>query len=289
MTGFAEVADRVWVSRREWYDVNVVVVAGDSGLLVLDTHASTRHGQEALDEVRRLSPAPVLHVVNSHQHFDHVLGNATFARAGAEVVAHEDVLRTLPAHLDDVRREAHARLDEHGDEPDGRWADLLDSEVALPTRTFSSVLALDLGDRAVEVVHPGRGHTGGDCVVLVPDADVVLAGDLVEEAGGAVPGFGDDCWPMEWPLALDVVLQLTRRTSVVVPGHGAPVDRDFVEDQRNRIGIVAETIRDLAARGVPVDQALEVADWPFPREALGNAVRRAYEQLPRSQKRLPLI
>lgn len=289
MTGFVEVADRVWVARREWYDVNVVVVAGGSGLLVLDTHASTRHGQEVLDEVRRLSPAPVRHVVNSHQHFDHVLGNAAFARTGAEVVAHEDVLRSLPAHLDDVRRDARTHVAEHGDEPDGRWEALLASEVALPTRTFSSVLALDLGDRAVELVHPGRGHTGGDCVLLVPDADVVLAGDLVEEAGDAVPGFGDDCWPMDWPLALDVVLQLTRPTSVVVPGHGSPVDREFVEDQRNRIGIVAETIRDLAARGVPADQALEVGDWPFPREALGSAVRRAYAQLPRSQKRLPLI
>ena len=74
-----------------------------------------------------------------------------------------------------------------------------------------------------------------------------------------------------------------------MPGHGAPVGRDFVEEQRNTIGIVAETIRDLAGRGVPVDRALEVGDWPWPREGLAHAVRRGYAQLPRSQKRLPLI
>ena len=51
-----------------------------------------------------------------------------------------------------------------------------------PERTFSSAIALDLGDRYVELVHPGRGHTAGDLVVRVPDADVVLAGDLVEQA-----------------------------------------------------------------------------------------------------------
>ena len=75
----------------------------------------------------------------------------------------------------------------------------------------------------------------------------------------------------------------------MVPGHGAPVDRDFVEEQRNAIGVVAETIRDLATRGVPVAEALEAAEWPYPREELAAAVRRGYEHLPRAQKRLPLV
>ena len=93
----------------------------------------------------------------------------------------------------------------------------------------------------------------------VPDADVVLAGDLVEEsaARGTCPASARDCYPLEWPHSLDIVLGLITPATVVVPGHGAPVDREFVEVQRNDIGIVAETIRDLATRGVPVDEALE--------------------------------
>ena len=120
-----------------------------------------------------------------------------------------------------------------------------------------------------------------------PDADALLAGDLVEES--APPYYNDDCWPMDWPLSLDIVLGLTTPASVVVPGHGATVDREFVEVQRNEIGIVAETIRDLAGRGVPLDQALEAGEWPYPAEGLAAAVARGYEQLPRSQKRLPLV
>ena len=94
---------------------------------------------------------------------------------------------------------------------------------------------------------------------------------------------------MEWPATLDLVVGLLTVDSVVVPGHGLPVAREFVEEQRSAIGVVAETIRDLATRGVPVADALQAADWPYPREQLADAVRRGYEQLPRSARQLPLI
>jgi hypothetical protein len=67
------------------------------------------------------------------------------------------------------------------------------------------------------------------------------------------------------------------------------VDREFVMDQRADIGVVAETIRDLAGRGVPLAQALSVGDWPIDPAHLARAVERGYEHLPRSQKRLPLL
>lgn len=270
---FTEVADRVWVARYDWFDVNVCLVGGADGLIVVDTHASAAAAACVVDDVRRLGAGEVTGVVNTHWHVDHVLGNGTFRAAyGAiPVVAHETA-------AEELARWGEQAAHEHGIE---------DTPVVLPDRTFSSALVLDLGDRAVELVHPGRGHTGGDLVVRVPDADVLLAGDLVEES--APPSYGEDSWPMDWPLSLDVALGLTTPATVVVPGHGAPVDRDFVEEQRNTIGIVAETVRDLAGRGVPVDEALDTGEWPWPREGLADAVRRGYEQLPRSQKRLPLL
>jgi glyoxylase-like metal-dependent hydrolase (beta-lactamase superfamily II) len=281
---FTEVADRVWVARYEWFDVNVSVVEGDEGLLMLDTNASPEVARGVLSDLRRLTGRPIRWVVNSHVHFDHTFGNGVFAAEGAELICHESAAEELPAHAAGVRQEAAA-----ADDP--RAAALVEVEPVVPERTFSSAISLDLGNRLVELVHPGRGHTSGDLVVRVPDADLVLAGDLVEESTDrdAVPGFGDDCYPMEWPLTLDVVLGLTTSSSVIVPGHGSPVDREFMEDQRNAIGVVAETIRDLATRGVPVGQALDVGSWPYPKEHLAAAVRRGYEHLPRSQQRLPLV
>ena len=82
----------------------------------------------------------------------------------------------------------------------------------------------------------------------------LLAGDLVEES--ATPSYGEDCFPLDWPHALDLTLELIGPATVVVPGHGAPVDREFVWGQRSAIGVVAQTIRDLAGRGVPPGEAL---------------------------------
>jgi glyoxylase-like metal-dependent hydrolase (beta-lactamase superfamily II) len=284
---FTEVADRVWVARYEWFDVNVSLVAGDRGLLAVDTHASAVAAHQVIDDIRRLGVGEVVAVVNTHEHFDHTFGNGEFRTAYGAVPIHAH--ETAAEQTVSAGERIKARYDDEPDDP--RRTEVQATEVVPADHTFSSAAVLDLGDRMVELVHPGRGHTAGDLVVRVPDADVLLAGDLVEEsvARHSVPGFGPDCFPLEWPLSLDIVLGLTTADSVVVPGHGAPVDREFVEDQRNTIGIVAETIRDLATRGVPLAEALESGQWPYPREELADAVRRGYEHLPRSQKRLPLI
>ena len=283
MADFTEVAERIWVARYPWFDVNVSVIGGERGLLVVDTYGSAAAAREVVDDVRRLGIGDVVGVVNTHWHFDHTFGNGTFRSTFGPVPihAHENAATELAEGAERIKqRYVDAHEDPHA-------TDVIETEVLVPDHTFSSARVLDLGDRAVELLYPGRGHTSGDLVVRVPDADALLAGDLVEES--APPYFGDDSWPMDWPLSLDIVLGLTTPDSVVVPGHGVPVDRDFVETQRNEIGIIAETIRDLAGRGVPLDQALDTGEWPYPSEGLAAAVARGYEQLPRSQKRLPLL
>ena len=284
---FTEVADRVWVARHAWFDVNVTVVGGARGLLLVDTHASALAAREVVDDVRALGRGEVVAVVNTHEHFDHPFGNGTVLAAwpGVPVHAHEEAAARTVAAGERIKELYDAEPD------DPHREEVQATEIVPATNTFSSVRVLDLGDRAVELVHPGRAHTAGDMVVRVPDADVLLAGDLVEEsaASEATPGFGPDCYPLEWPLALDVVLQVLGPDALVVPGHGAPVGKEFVEQQRADVGIVAETLRDLAGRGVPASQALEAAEWPFPAARLVDAVRRGYEHLPRAQKRLPLI
>lgn len=283
---FREVADRVWVARYDWFDVNVTVVGGSAGLLVVDTWASTTAGRQLVADVRALAAATgageVLGVVNTHAHFDHCFGNAALVEAwpDAPVHAHEGAVAELAAALHDTDPDPDALTG------DPRREEVLATEVLIPTHTFSSAVAVDLGDRRVELVHPGRGHTSGDLVVCVPDADVVVAGDLLEQAGP--PVWGADSFPLEWAGSLDVVLGLTGAGTVLVPGHGDPVDRDFAEEQRHVIGGVAAVITDLAAAGVSEADAPARGHWPVPVEQLGHAVARGFAHLPRGSRRLPM-
>jgi glyoxylase-like metal-dependent hydrolase (beta-lactamase superfamily II) len=282
MTRFEEVADRVWVARQEWYDLNVALVGGSQGLLVVDTQASARAARAIVEDVRALGVGDVTAVINTHEHFDHTFGNVAFRAAygAVPIHAHEVAAERTVWAGERIKELFDAELDDpHRD-------DVLETEIVAADHTFSSVRVLDLGDRQVELLHPGLGHTEGDIVIRVPDADVVLAGDLVEESGP--PGFGEDCHPFDWPGTLDVVLTLVGRDTVVVPGHGARVDHDFVEQQRQDLAITAQTIRDLAAAGVPVERALAEGEWPFPRDALGVAVTRGYAALPAGIRTLPL-
>ncbi len=283
MSDFIEVADRVWVARYEWFDVNVTAVGSDRGLLVVDTHSSGLAATGVIDDLRRLGAGEVTTVVNTHSHFDHTFGNAAFRSAYGDIAIHGHENAAAATVASGERVKGHYR-----DDPDAaRREEILATEVVPADHTFSSAVVLDLGDRVVELVHPGRGHTDGDLVVRIPDVDVVLAGDLVEES--APPVYGVDCFPLEWPHSMDIVLGLTTSGSTVVPGHGVPVDRDFVEIQRNDLGLMADAIRGLVSRGVPLDQALEVGEFPFPADRLADAVRRGYEQLPRGRTQLPLV
>lgn len=136
---------------------------------------------------------------------------------------------------------------------------------------------LDLGDRGVELAHLGRGHTGNDLVVVVPDVGVVFAGDLLEDS--APPAYGDDCFPLAWPATAHEVV--AAGASTFVPGHGDVMGASAAAELAQAIGVVADLIRQLHAAGIPVEDAVaEAGDrWPFPADALTNAVGRGYAEL----------
>jgi glyoxylase-like metal-dependent hydrolase (beta-lactamase superfamily II) len=279
--GFVEVGERCFVARYAEWDVSIGAVVGAAGVVVIDTRASAAQGRQLLDDVRRLVPdSAVRWVVNTHQHFDHAFGN--IAMVGATIHAHENAAAGLAGAAEWVKAQIEA---DPGDDPDHAeitaqvLQDVLGTELRLPDVVFSSVATIDLGDRIVELMHPGRGHTDGDIVVRVPDADVVFGGDLVEQSGP--PSFGPDSFPLDWPGSLDLVVGLLTGGSVVVPGHGARVDKAFVEAQRADVSDVAHVIRSLYAAGVPVGDAAVAGDaqWPYPTAHLEGAVTRGYAQL----------
>jgi glyoxylase-like metal-dependent hydrolase (beta-lactamase superfamily II) len=282
-----EVGDDCFRRRYRSFDLNIGVVRGSDGLLVVDTRADLRQADELLDELGVFG-RPVRWVVNSHWHFDHTFGNQRFVeyarREGerpsaaevspdVELWGHVD----LPSMLLDDEAELKASLrarfgPEAGDEYD---------RVTLtpPDHLVEARHVLDVGDRDVELTHLGRGHTGNDLALVVAGSDVVFAGDLLEQSGP--PAYGDDCFPLEWPGTAAALLRLG--PSTVVPGHGDLMTAHDATAQVDDISVVAELIRELHAAGIGVEDALAEAgdSWPFPPARLGHAVRRGYTALDR--------
>lgn len=272
---FVQVRDRVWVARYQWFDVNVAVIGGQRGVVVVDTHASERAGRDVFESVRQLRAGPVVAVINTHEHFDHVFGNAAFRDADPDMPLHaHEVACDRTASAGEQVKAAYAA------DPDAvRREEVLASRLVPADRPFTVGARIDLGDREVELRHFGRGHTGGDAVVVVTDVDVVLAGDLVEESGP--PAFGDDSFPLDWPSTDRALLDRLTADSLVVPGHGATVHRAFVERQAGLIADVADTICRLEAQGVALGEAVHQTEWPWEPAHLTYAIARGYEQLRR--------
>jgi glyoxylase-like metal-dependent hydrolase (beta-lactamase superfamily II) len=265
-----EIADRVYVLRYPVLDVNSVLVVGDGEALVVDTLSTAEQAGELLAAVRTVTDAP-LTVVNTHLHFDHCFGNAVLAGGGRPVWAHESVGVALRERGEQWRHEWFTEWQPRNPQ---LAAGLAEVTIRPPDHAVQSEQRLDIGGRAVRLLHPGRGHTDGDLVVLVPDADVVLTGDLVEQ--GAAPDFADG-YPLEWPDTLAAVLASLTADTVVVPGHGAPVDRDFVLVQHADLAQLDWLIRDGHKDGVEVEKV--AARSSFGLDAALVAVKRGYAEL----------
>ncbi|WP_052866846.1 MBL fold metallo-hydrolase [Streptomyces niger] len=227
--GWERLADGVARRRLPGWDATVGVVAGTTGVLLIDTGSGLREGAELRRQVRDVLGREVTHIVLTHPHFDHVLGTAAFAGVtvfGATGLG--ELLRREPEALagDAVR---------NGADPEAT-AVAVDTLV-VPDHAVCGERTLDLGDRRVLLANIGPGHTAHDLAVCVrcgPDEpEVVFCGDLVEESGE--PQAGPDALPACWPAALDRLLSLGGEDARYVPGHGAVVDARFVRAQRDEL------------------------------------------------------
>lgn len=255
-----ELAAGVFVAVAEPETVNLGLVVGTDGALVIDTGSTPAQGRRLRAAVAEVTALPVVTVVVTHWHFDHAFGLAGFD--GVETFGHESVRSRLRSP------EAAAAALRLG-------LDLAD--LALPQTDVVVARALDLGRRRVEIAHLGSGHTDGDLVVVVPDAGLIFTGDLLESAGS--PWFGDDSSPHEWGATLDGIIGLMTATTWAVPGHGQPVGREFVFGQRSEVAAVSGEIRRLVEEGVGEAAAVGQGSWPFPEVNVAAGVRRGYREL----------
>jgi glyoxylase-like metal-dependent hydrolase (beta-lactamase superfamily II) len=269
--GFVRIADGVHVLREPLLHVNVTLVVGDGAALLVDTLSTAGQAAELAAAARAVTAHPWT-VVNTHHHFDHCFGNATLAADPPRpLYAHEVAAEAMREEADRLRREAYAEL---RDEHPGLAEEVAGTVLLAPTHTVHGETVLDVGGRRVLLRHPGRGHTAGDLVVHVPDADVLIAGDLVEQSGP--PAF-EESYPLQWPDTVAELLRMTTPATVVVPGHGEPVDAAFVRAQHEQLVELAWLIRAGHTGGAPPERV--AAEAPFGARPALHAARRGYAEL----------
>ncbi|MDR3657515.1 MAG: MBL fold metallo-hydrolase [Mycobacterium sp.] len=220
-------ATGVYRCRLAFLDVTVGLILGRDGVLLIDSGTTLDEARSIDADVRCFDHRGVSHLVLTHNHFDHILGSAVFAGAAA-VYAMPAVADTMEHRTDYLREHA---LEYGAAEAD---IDAVIAAVCLPQHLVSRA-SIDLGDRTIEIEHPGVGHTDHDLIVRVPplretDPTVVFCGDLVEESGDPSMDPGSDV--TQWPVTLDRVLTVGGPDAVYVPGHGAVVDANYVRCQR---------------------------------------------------------
>ena len=256
-----EVGDRVWVRRYASLDQTIGVIGGADGLVVIDTRATHALADELRIDLRALGRHPLSAVVNTHGHWDHAFGNARFLPT--PIWGHVRCATMIVERGEEMR----ARLiPEFPDEP------FDEVELTPPSELFDDAATIDLGDRQVELRYLGRGHTDNDIVITVPDASVLFAGDLLENA--PAPAFGDS-YPIAWVETGRALLAMVE--GVVVPGHGDPFDRRFAEDQVEQLAALAALATDAAGGAIGLDEALRHS--PFPAEPTATALERVRLEL----------
>jgi glyoxylase-like metal-dependent hydrolase (beta-lactamase superfamily II) len=188
-------------------DPNSGVIVGDDGCMVIDAQATPAMAKSVIERVRSATDKPIRYVVLSHYHAVRVLGASAYDAQG--IIASDATYRLIVE-----------RGQEDWDSEYGRFPRLFrDAEsipgLTWPTLTFESAMSVFLGRREVKLLHLGAGHTAGDIVAWVPDAEVMFSGDLVEYRSACYCG---DAHLREWPMTLDTIRDFAPKA--LVPGRG---------------------------------------------------------------------
>ncbi len=192
---------------------NAAIIINSEDVLLVDSHISPAAAAALIDELRAITDKPVRYVVNTHFHFDHAHGNQIYPE-DIEVIGHEFTREMLTTEGSIGRTYAHFREIMAGQ------PGFLEGQEGLsptpPNTTLSERMALFRGSREIRLLFFGRGHTGGDIVVHLPEERILITGDLLLPG---IPYMGDS-FPSDWVGTLEELKTLD--FDIVVPGHGAP-------------------------------------------------------------------
>jgi cyclase len=219
---------------------NLGLSVGNDGALLIDSEYAqlTEKVTAAINDV---SKAPIRFVINTHWHFDHVGGNESFAKAGAVIVAHENVRKRMST--EQVLGALGRRVPPS---PAG----------ALPVITYADTLTFHWNGEEVQVLHVEPAHTDGDSFVHFHKANVLHMGDVYfngmypfidTNAGGSIDGMIK---------AVDRALGLVDEKTRIIPGHGPLSGVAELRAYREMLATARDRVQALVKQGKSRDEVI---------------------------------
>ena len=248
------------------YMINSTVIVGDHGVILVDSGGTAEVGRHIAAAVRRITDKPVTHVVNTHHHGDHYLGNVAFQ--GATFISSE-ICRQMVL------------------ETGADWLRIMERDIGRPlpgTKPIAAGITYAEGTRTETFVHgvrfvfwvPRGSHTAGDLLVHLPDDKVLIAGDVL--VNRVVPTLQDG-FLKNWIRTLEDVHAL--EVAHFVPGHGDLMTRDDVAALRNTMLRFHAGVRQGFRSGQSeekIRKSLDLSMWDKLERSyvIGRNVNRAY-------------
>ncbi len=232
---------------------NAAFVVTPESVVVIDALGSPALATRLVDEIKKITPKPITHVLVTHYHADHIYGLQVFKAMGAKIVAHRAALIYLNSETARLRMEASR-------EQLFPWINNQTHLVEADT-WIDGNQELMIGGMLFQIKQVGPAHTPEDLAFYLPSEKVLFAGDLVFRS--RIPFVGQ-ANSQHWITALDQLLAFD--TQVIVPGHG-PVSHEARQDmQQTRAYLVylRTTMGHAAEAMEPFEEAYKNTDWtPF--------------------------
>jgi len=251
---------------------NMALSTGPDGAVLVDTEYAPLNAK-ILAAVKAAGGGAVKFVVNTHWHGDHTGGNEPLGKAGAQIIAHNNVR---------VRMSSEQFMAAFNQKIPPAPA------AALPTITFPTRATFHWNGNTVNVIHVNPAHTDGDSLVHFTNANVIHTGDTFVKdqypfidlsSNGSLDGF---------IMATEAVIARSDASTKIIPGHGALANVSDVQRYHDMLVKVRANIKALVDQGKSEDEVLAAkptaefdAQWGTGFMNAENFTRFSYQSLKR--------